>query len=152
MGSSEDNRVFVGGLPWSVNEDDLRETFSKYGEIVDARVVIDRETGRSRGFGFVSYQESSAVDDCIAALDGQASRDFQGRTIRVNKAMSREQRDEFPSNRGRGGRGRYGSGFRSGPYEHRDFDNRRNFDRREGGRHGREHGGGGFRRRNEDFE
>ncbi|GJD06576.1 Glycine-rich RNA-binding protein RZ1A [Galdieria sulphuraria] len=103
---SEDNRVFVGGLPWSISEEDLKQVFSKYGEVVDARVVIDRETGRSRGFGFISYAESSSVDECIAALDGQ---DLQGRTIRVNKAMTREQRDdEFASGRGGGGRGRYG--------------------------------------------
>ncbi|GJQ13493.1 hypothetical protein GpartN1_g5284.t1 [Galdieria partita] len=148
MAAVEDNRVFVGGLPWSVSEEDLRETFSKYGEVVDARVVVERETGRSRGFGFVSYAEGSSVEECIAALDGQ---DMQGRTIRVNKAMSREQREgggDFPR---RGGRGRYG-GFRSGPYERRDFDRRRDHERRDNG-HG--YGGrgrsGGFRRR-EDFE
>lgn len=115
-----------------------------------SKVVIDRETGRSRGFGFISYAESSSVDECISALDGQ---DLQGRTIRVNKAMTREQRDEeFASGgRGRGGRGRYGGGFRSGGFEHRDYDNRRNYDRGEGGRYGRERRDGGFRRR-EDFD
>eukprot|EP00871_Galdieria_phlegrea_P000044 jgi/Galph1/103/GphlegSOOS_G4861.1 len=145
MAAVEDHRVFVGGLPWSVSEDDLRETFSKYGEIIDARVVIERETGRSRGFGFVSYADGDSVEQCIAALDGQ---DLQGRTIRVNKAMSREQRDNDFSRRG--GRGRFG-GFRSGPYERRDSDRRRDYDRRDNGHSYGKSRSGGFRRR-EDFE
>lgn len=115
--------------------------------LLSGKVVVERETGRSRGFGFVSYAEGSSVDECIAALDGK---DMQGRTIRVNKAMSREQRESGGDFR-RGGRGRYG-GFRSGPYERRerDSDRRRDHDRRDNG-HSSRGRSGGFRRR-EDFD
>ena len=66
-------RVYVGNLPWQVDDARLEQVFSEHGKVVDARVVYDRETGRSRGFGFVTMSSKDELDDAIAALDGQVS-------------------------------------------------------------------------------
>jgi RNA recognition motif-containing protein len=68
-------RIYVGNLPWQVDDSRLVELFSEHGKVVDARVVYDRETGRSRGFGFVTMASQDELDDAIAALDGQVSLD-----------------------------------------------------------------------------
>lgn len=65
------NRIYVGNLPWQVDDARLEQVFSEYGKVVNARVVSDRETGRSRGFGFVTMSSETEVNDAIAALDGQ---------------------------------------------------------------------------------
>ncbi|KAL8128498.1 hypothetical protein V2J09_017653 [Rumex salicifolius] len=83
-------RIYVGNLPWDVDNARLEDVFSQYGEVVSARVVFDRETGRSRGFGFVTMSSEKDVNDAIAALDGQA---VDGRTIRVNIAEERPRRN-----------------------------------------------------------
>ncbi|NP_001365171.1 31 kDa ribonucleoprotein, chloroplastic-like [Physcomitrium patens] len=77
------NKVFVGNLSWGVDNGALQELFSDYGKVVDARVVYDRESGRSRGFGFVTYSDVSEVDAAIDSLDGA---EFDGRELRVNLA------------------------------------------------------------------
>ena len=82
-------KLFVGGLPWALTSDDLREVFAEFGSITEANVVYDRETGRSRGFGFVAYTEESAASDALKAMD-QA--EIGGRTINVKLAKMREQR------------------------------------------------------------
>lgn len=64
-------RIYVGNLPWNVDNDELEQLFSKHGGVVDARVVFDRETGRSRGFGFVTMASESDMNDAIGALDGE---------------------------------------------------------------------------------
>ena len=64
-------RIYVGNLPWDVDNGRLEEIFSEHGKVVSARVVFDRETGRSRGFGFVTMSTESELNDAIAALDGQ---------------------------------------------------------------------------------
>lgn len=64
-------RIYVGNLPWQVDNSRLEQVFSEHGKVVDARVVYDRETGRSRGFGFVTMASDTEVNDAIAALDGQ---------------------------------------------------------------------------------
>lgn len=64
-------RVYVGNLAWQVDDARLEQVFSEHGKVVDARVVYDRESGRSRGFGFVTMSSQTEVDDAIAALDGQ---------------------------------------------------------------------------------
>ena len=64
-------RIYVGNLPWDVDSDRLEQIFSEHGKVVSARVVFDRETGRSRGFGFVTMSTESELNDAIAALDGQ---------------------------------------------------------------------------------
>lgn len=66
-------RMYVGNLPWQVDNDQLMQLFSEHGEVVDARVVFDRETGRSRGFGFVTMSTEAELNNAIAALDGQVT-------------------------------------------------------------------------------
>lgn len=79
--------LYVGNLSFKVTSDDLRELFEPYGEVSSASVVMDRETGRSRGFGFVEMNTGGA--EAISALDGK---DFDGRALTVNEARPREQR------------------------------------------------------------
>jgi len=82
-------KLFVGGLPWALTSDDLREVFAEFGSITEANVVYDRETGRSRGFGFVAFSEEASASDAIKAMD-QA--EIGGRTINVKYAKQREAR------------------------------------------------------------
>jgi len=79
--------IYVGNLPYSVNEDDLRNLFSEFGEVSNAHVISDRDTGRSKGFGFVEMENSEDGQKAIEALDGS---DLQGRNVRVNEAKPRE--------------------------------------------------------------
>ncbi|KAL6838520.1 hypothetical protein ACP4OV_031765 [Aristida adscensionis] len=79
-------RIYVGNLPWQVDDSRLVQLFSEHGKVVDARVVYDRESGRSRGFGFVTMASQEELDDAIAALDGQS---LDGRALRVNVAEDR---------------------------------------------------------------
>lgn len=83
--------IYVGNLPWSTTEDDLRRTFGAYGEVQSAKVIMDRETGRSRGFGFVEM-EDEAADQAIEALNGQ---DMGGRSLKVNEAKPRERKPRY---------------------------------------------------------
>ncbi|KAF0898384.1 hypothetical protein E2562_007226 [Oryza meyeriana var. granulata] len=82
-------RAYVGNLPWQVDDTRLLQLFSEHGEVVNASVVYDRESGRSRGFGFVSMASKEELDDAISALDGQ---ELDGRPLRVNVAAERPQR------------------------------------------------------------
>ncbi|KAK8560099.1 hypothetical protein V6N13_061294 [Hibiscus sabdariffa] len=82
-------RVYVGNLPWDVDNARLEQVFSEHGKVVEARVVYDRETGRSRGFGFVTMSSETELNDAIAALDGQS---LDGRALRVNVAEQRPRR------------------------------------------------------------
>jgi len=81
--------IFVGNLSFTTREENLREAFSVHGEVTSARIITDRETGRSRGFGFVEMPNDEDAKKAIDALDGQ---DFDGRTIKVNEARPREDR------------------------------------------------------------
>lgn len=83
------NKLFVGNLPWSTDDAALNDMFSRYGEIASARVMTDKFTGRSRGFGFVEYANEADAQKAIAALDGS---DLGGRQIVVNVARPREER------------------------------------------------------------
>lgn len=85
-------RIYVGNLPWQVDSVRLEEEFSQHGQVVEARVIFDRETGRSRGFGFVTMASEAEMNDAIAALDGQS---LDGREIRVNAAQERPRRSSF---------------------------------------------------------
>jgi nucleolin len=76
----------VGSLPWSVNDEELKETFEKHGTVVSAKVITDRDTRRSRGFGFVEMESSSDADNAIKALNDS---ELNGRNIVVNEAKSR---------------------------------------------------------------
>lgn len=78
-------KIYVGNLPWATGDEELAELFSAHGEVISARVITDRETGRSRGFGFVEM-EDFAAQDAIAELNG---RDFRSRPLRVSEAHGR---------------------------------------------------------------
>ena len=101
-------RIFVGNLPYSTTDDDLNALFSDYGKVTEAKVIKDRETGQSKGFGFVSMDSDNEGQAAIEALnDGQ----YGGRSLRVDKANPREtgggggSRPSYDGgNRGRGGR------------------------------------------------
>lgn len=93
-------RLFVGNLSWSVTDAELGDLFARHGEVQSARVITDRETGRSRGFGFVEI-ETDSIADIIRAVDGQ---ELNGRPVRVNEAEARN------SGGGGGGGGRRGGG------------------------------------------
>ena len=82
-------KVFVGSLPWSVNNDSLKELFAAMGEIVDAVVITDRATGRSRGFGFVTFADEAAAKK---AVDEMNEKEVEGRKLVVNTAKPREDR------------------------------------------------------------
>ncbi|XP_004246655.2 29 kDa ribonucleoprotein A, chloroplastic [Solanum lycopersicum] len=86
------NRVYVGNLAWSVDQQQLETLFSEQGKVVDAKVVYDRDSGRSRGFGFVTYSSAQEVNDAIESLDGV---DLGGRAIRVSPAEARPPRRQF---------------------------------------------------------
>ncbi|KAM3287862.1 29 kDa ribonucleoprotein B, chloroplastic [Capsicum chacoense] len=90
FGSS--NRVYVGNLSWGVDDLSLRELFSEQGKVVDAKVVYDRDSGRSRGFGFVTYSSATEVNNAIDSLNGV---DLDGRSIRVSAAEERPPRRQF---------------------------------------------------------
>ncbi|KAJ0989446.1 hypothetical protein J5N97_007802 [Dioscorea zingiberensis] len=85
-------RIYVGNLPWQVDDTRLEQVFSEHGKVVEARVVYERETGRSRGFGFVKMATQTEMDDAIAALDGQT---LDGRALRVNVAEERPRPSSF---------------------------------------------------------
>ncbi len=87
--------IYVGNLPYSVADEDLRTTFSEFGEVSSAHVISDRDTGRSKGFGFVEMANSDEGQRAIEALDGG---EMQGRNIRVNEAKPREDRPRRRSN------------------------------------------------------
>ncbi|KAJ0230573.1 Glycine-rich RNA-binding protein RZ1A [Hirschfeldia incana] len=77
-------RCFIGGLAWSTSDRGLRDAFEKYGHLLEAKVVLDKFSGRSRGFGFITFDEKKAMDEAIAAMNGM---DLDGRTITVDKAQ-----------------------------------------------------------------
>lgn len=79
-------KLFVGGLSWGTTDDGLRSAFEEFGEVTDAKVITERETGRSRGFGFVTF---GAAEDAEAALSGMNGVELDGRTIRVDLANER---------------------------------------------------------------
>jgi RNA recognition motif-containing protein len=79
--------IYVGNLPFRMSDQDLTELFAEYGEVVSARIIKDRETGRSKGFGFVEMDDDSLANEAISSLDGAA---VQGRNIRVNEARPRD--------------------------------------------------------------
>ena len=100
-------RLYVGNLPFQTTDDDLRDLFTEHGDVTTASVVTDRETGRSRGFGFVEMSSDSEGEAAINALNGSP---FGGRDLTVNEAKPREQRGGGGGFGGGGGRGGYGGG------------------------------------------
>lgn len=94
------NKLYVGNIAYEVDRDMLHEAFSPYGTITDCTIIIDRETGRSKGFGFVEMSSDAEAQAALDAMDGVA---LEGRELRVSEARPREDRGP----RGGGGGGRY---------------------------------------------
>jgi len=97
-------KLFVGGLSWGTDDNSLRSKFEEFGVVEDAIVIRDRDTGRSRGFGFVTFSSDAEATDAISAMDNQ---EFDGRTIKVDRASER-------TSGGGGSRGGYRGGYRGG--------------------------------------
>ncbi len=83
-------KLFVGNISWGVDDNMLREAFAQFGEITDAVVLQDRETGRSRGFGFVTFSDDAQADTAVDAMNGQ---ELDGRELTVNEARPQQPRD-----------------------------------------------------------
>jgi cold-inducible RNA-binding protein len=98
------NKLFVGNLSFNTTENDLQDTFAAHGTVVEANLMMDRATGRARGFGFVTMSSPAEAQAAIAALNGK---DLDGRAITVNEARPREERS---GGGGGGGRRDYGGG------------------------------------------
>jgi cold-inducible RNA-binding protein len=94
------NKLFVGGLSWGTDDRGMHAAFSRFGDVTEAKVILDRETGRSRGFGFVTFASADDAQTAVQQLDGT---ELDGRTIRVNVAEERPRT---------GGGGGGGGGFR----------------------------------------
>ncbi|HTM08371.1 MAG TPA: RNA-binding protein [Verrucomicrobiae bacterium] len=103
------NKLYVGGLPYSVTEGRLEEIFTEYGSVTSARVISDKFTGQSRGFGFVEMNSSEEAQKAIDALNGSQ---LDGRTLVVNEARPQERRPGGGGGMGGGGMG--GGGNRRG--------------------------------------
>ena len=125
--------IFIAGLSYSISDADLEELFTEYGEVTSARVVMDRETGRSKGFGFVEMTEDEAGNAAIAALN---EAEVDGRKLAVSVARPKEEgaRRSFGGGGGNRGGGYSGGGNRGGGYGG-------------GGNRGGGYGGGGGRDR-----
>ncbi|KAF7039372.1 hypothetical protein CFC21_049381 [Triticum aestivum] len=126
---ADGSKLFVGGLAWATDDHSLKEAFQCFGEVVEARVITDRETGRSRGFGFVSF---ASGEDAKSAAENMDGKELAGRNVRVNFA------NERPSGGGGGGgfsRGGGGYGGGGGGYGGGGFGG--------GGGYGGGRGGGG---------
>jgi len=100
-------KLFVGNLAFKVTESDLEKLFSQYGPVTESLVMLDRQTGRSRGFGFVSMESAEGAKAAVEALNGSQ---YEGRPLTVNEARPREER---PRREGGGG---YGGGGGGGGY------------------------------------
>jgi len=123
------SKLFIGGLAWHTDENALRQKFEEFGAVEEAVVVKDRDTGRSRGFGFVRYSQESDAEAAITAMNNI---EFDGRTIRVDKASERGSGGGGGGfGGGRGGGGGYGGGRGGGGYGG-------------GGYGGGDRGGGGY--------
>jgi cold-inducible RNA-binding protein len=101
------NRLFIGGMSWDTSVDGLREAFKECGEILDAVVITDRDTGRSRGFGFITFANKEDANQAITKMDGVV---LDGRALVVNEA--RERQDRGGGDRRHSDGGRSGGGYR----------------------------------------
>ena len=98
------SKLCVGGLSWDTNDQSLAAAFAPFGTVTEAKVISDRDTGRSRGFGFVTFDAPADAQKAIAEMDG---REIDGRAVRVNQAEDKPRRS---GGGGGGGRGGYGGG------------------------------------------
>ena len=93
-------KLFIGGLSWDTTDEGLRQAFASYGEITEAKVITDRDTGRSRGFGFVTFAQNEDAKSAISKMDGTS---LDGKTIKVNEAQQKSPRSGGRSGGGFGG-------------------------------------------------
>ena len=98
-----DNKLYVGNLPYTMRDDDLQQHFARFGEVISAKVMVDRDTGRSKGFAFV---EMRSADEAQAAIRGMNGPSFDGRALVVNEARPREERPSGFGGERSGSRGR----------------------------------------------
>jgi RNA recognition motif-containing protein len=98
-------KIYVGNISFQTTDDDLNKIFSEIGKVESAQIIKDRDTGRSKGFGFVEMSDDAAAAKAIEQLNGK---EMNGRALTVNEARPKEGRDSGPRGRGRGGYGRYG--------------------------------------------
>jgi RNA recognition motif-containing protein len=124
------NKLYVGNLPYTVRDEDLQQSFSQYGSVSSAKVMMERDTGRSKGFGFVEMGNDAEAQAAIAGMNGQS---LGGRSITVNEARPMEARPPRSGGGGYGGGGGGGGGYGGGG------------DRSGGGGYGGGGGGGGGR-------
>ncbi|CAI9109836.1 OLC1v1009747C1 [Oldenlandia corymbosa var. corymbosa] len=126
---SMSTKLFVGGLSYGTDESSLSQAFSQHGEVVEAKIIIDRDSGRSRGFGFVTFASNEDAAKAMQAWDGQ---DLHGRRLRVNYATEKPRAPRFDGNFGGGGggygypTGPYGGGGGGGGYDGGNFTNNYN--------------------------
>ncbi len=99
-------KLYVGNLPYSATEDGLKNHFSSAGSVASVKIIIDRETGRSKGFGFVEMDSDDAAQSAVSQLDGQ---EYEGRSLRVSEAKPQPERESRGGGFG-GGRGGFGGG------------------------------------------
>lgn len=92
------NKIYIGNLPYQSSEGDIESLLAGYGAIVSVRIIKDRETGRSKGFGFAEFESADAMNKAIDDLNGQ---DYQGRNLRVNVAEDKPRSSGGPRPRGR---------------------------------------------------
>lgn len=106
-------KLYVGNLPYSATEDGLKTHFSSAGSVASVKIIIDRETGRSKGFGFVEMESDDGAQAAVSQLDGQ---EYEGRSLRVSEAKPQPERDSRGGGGGfgGGGGGRSGGGFGGG--------------------------------------
>src|SRR2546426_5442390 len=105
------NKLYVGNLPYSVRDEDLQQSFSQFGAVTSAKVMMERDTGRSKGFGFV---EMGSDAEAQAAINGMNGQPLGGRSVVVNEARPMEARPPRSGGFGGGGGGGYGGGARGG--------------------------------------
>ncbi len=97
-------KLFVGGLSWNTDDASLRDAFERFGQVEEAKVITDRDSGRSRGFGFVTYLDDAPAGEARTAMDGT---ELDGRTIKVDEAQARGPRGGGGGGGGGGGRDRW---------------------------------------------
>ena len=95
-------KLYVGNLPFSATEESLKETFAQYGTVESMTIVTDRDTGRSKGFGFLEMSSPEEASEVVAKMNGA---EMDGRAIRVNEALAKPARDNSRQNRGYSGGG-----------------------------------------------
>ncbi|NP_001280087.1 cold-inducible RNA-binding protein B-like [Callorhinchus milii] len=135
---SEERKLFVGGLNFNTEEQSLEEVFSEYGQVSEVRIIRDRDTGTSRGFGFVTFESPDDAQDALTSMNG---RSLEGRQIRVDRAEKKS--GDRGGSRG-GGYSQYNSGGGGGGFQQYSRGGYSSQYRGGGGGYGGRRGGGGY--------